>query len=247
MTATTARLLPVQPGKVRNAIFNALSRHGVSESTAESIWLDLTTGQDPRPADVPEYMHFRGIRLTWPRGRHTRPLIKAEVDVFNAALHAAGEHREDRMLDLEDTAETARGTYWFLLNRKAGKHEVAYNPEPVRAEKMRELVAEATEARREANEPVLVFETETETKQLETDACPFSHTECLDMQDTGEGACDEHEPPTREQLIAERTAKVQMIANPEVPVNAQADPPTDVLAELRANLDALTTKLNERF
>jgi hypothetical protein len=194
MTNTTAVLLPVQPGKVRNAIMNVLGRHGVSQATAESIWHDLTTGNDPRPANLPEEFHYRGIKLTWPQGRYTRAITPHEVKTLNSALRARGV-RESELCDPEDTCETARWAFTSLFTHMSSE---SYNPEPVRAAELRELVEEATAQRREVNAPVLVFET----------VCPFERDECMAMQDNGEGECDTHPQPTREELLAARSLAV---------------------------------------
>lgn len=126
---------------IRNAVMRALGRHGVSAQTAESIWTDLTTGNDPRPANLPGEFWYRGIKLTWPNGRHLRLLRNDEIHSLNAALKAAGK-RKAEFLDNEDNAETGRHTYDFLFQHM-GRPE--YNPEPVRAQTLRELVAQATE------------------------------------------------------------------------------------------------------
>lgn len=369
MTATTAVLLPIQRKRVRNAMMNAFGRHGVSQATAQSIWLDLTTGNDPRPANLPESFHYRGIKVDWPIGRHTRLIRADELNALNTALISAGVR--EQLLDREDTAEAARTTYSFLHHHKSGAQSVqlgAYNPEPVKAAKLRELVAEATAVRESENEPVLVHEGESmpyscdsaspkgkpctltsghdaqhangstrwgtrdrvadrskiadpckmcgtvfttpttddmpthlciptsacgvpgpfdgvfctlpkhegdehvgtgyawtgenepitpsePSEPVSVQACPFDQDECLAMQDAGEGECDEHEPPTREELIAaaqDRTAQertnVQILTTPERAVSAQVvelEPTTEIdtlLAELRELSTRLETK-----
>lgn len=377
MTATTAVLLPVQKKRVRNAILNALGRHGVSTQTAEAIWFDLTTGNDPRPANLPEQFHYRGIKIDWPIGRGLRLVRKDEMRSLNAALAAAG-IRKGEMLDADDNAESARAAYTFLWAHKSGVASVRhkpYNPEPVRAAKLRELIEEATEAREIANAPVLVdapepvwdesvplltgaggtcktfvcesvspkgkactlvgahdgqhsngstrwgkrdrthadtpvvidseatlqgaidelvadmdaldqasacgmagpfdgvaCERETHDDDehhgsgyawtgvservsvsepvVEVTGCPFDLAECRAMQDAGEGECDEHPQPTREEIIAaakERTS-VQIVTTPERVTTAQAVPleaTTDVDA-LLAELRALSTRLEAK-
>jgi len=160
MTATTAVLLPVQKKRVRAAIMNALGRHGVSQQTAESIWTDLTTGNDPRPANLPESFHYRGIALMWPNGRHLRPVRNDEIKSLNAALSSAGVRKSSgKLLDQDDNAAGARAAYTFLWTHKNGTPSTEYgpyNPEPVRAAKLRALVEEATEAREIANAPIIV-------------------------------------------------------------------------------------------
>lgn len=168
MTATPARLKPVRPGQVQNALFNALARHGIEPATAESIWLDLTTGQDPRPNELPAQFLYRGIQIVWPAGRHTRPLRPDELRSLNAALRAAnppktitykdgtqarshGVRRRDSLLDPEDSAEIGRHAYAFLWK---SFNSDDYNPEPVRAAAMRALVEEATAVRHAEPVPV---------------------------------------------------------------------------------------------
>lgn len=317
MTATTAALLPIQKKRVRAAMMSALGRHGVSQVTAESIWHDLTTGNDPRPANLPEGFHYRGIKIDWPIGRHLRPVRKDEMQAINTALRAAGVRTD--LLDAEDNAEAARLAYGFLFAHKNGhdsKMHGAYNPEPVRAAKLRELVEEATAQREIDNAPILMGPDEsvpllTGTEHIDFDCaeinpgqdrlcvlahghdgqhrnggtrwgkrdrvfaaevaaeiaaaevvaeqdaieCPFGHAECLTMQEQGEGACETHQPPTREQLIeaaqaSEKTSKknrtnVQIVTAPDTLVTAQVvalETTTDI-DDLLADLVALSKRL----
>lgn len=161
MTATPTPLRPVRPGQVKNALLNVLARHGIEPATCESIWADLSTGQDPRPGQLPAQFIYRGIQVVWPIGRRTRPLRPDELRTLNAALRAAnppkqitykdgstarsyGVRKRDSLLDPEDTAEVGRHAYEFLWR---SFKSADYNPEPVRAAAMRALVEEATAER----------------------------------------------------------------------------------------------------
>jgi hypothetical protein len=142
----TTMLHPVKPGQVRHALFNAFTRHGITPSTAESIWYDLTTGNDPRPDTLPETFTFKGVTLVWPGGRHTRVIRPQEYMVLNRALRAStytdeGVEIKAALLDGDDTAEIARNAYRFLWHRT---QQPGFDNTTVVEDKIAEVVAEAT-------------------------------------------------------------------------------------------------------
>lgn len=143
----------VKPGQVRAALFNAFERHGVPLSTSESIWYDLTTGNDPRPEHLPETFAFKGVKLIWPAGRHSRVVTPVEVRTFNTALHAStytivdGKKKHTvkaNLLDGDDTAEMARNAYTFLWHRT---QQPDFDNTTIVEDKITLVVAEATQAR----------------------------------------------------------------------------------------------------
>lgn len=257
MTATPVRLKPVRPGQVRNALLNALARHGFEPATAESIWLDLTTGQDPRPDEVPAQLSFRGINIVWPLGRHTRALRPDEIRSLNSALRAAGVKR-DNMLDPEDTAEVGRHAFDFLWQRFNSDQ---YNPEPVRAAQIRELVEEATALRH--TEPVLV-QTLCECGQSvlapEGAAAPTHRCENVQPKHLLDNALCWSLSPSRKPCLLDnhhagkhKNGRTQWMDQPRTTVQhvtpakrRLADPgtgthPGDALAKLQADLAALSS------
>lgn len=249
MTASPVRLLPVRPGMVRNAMLNAMARHGIEPATAESIYADLTTGCDPRPDELPAHLSYRGINVVWPLGRHTRELRPDELRSLNCALRAAGVKREN-MLDPEDTAEVGRHAFRHLW---VSLHSDSYNPEPVREAQMRQLVAEAT-AVRHAQPLNLVFEDKREPQPVVlTHGQDLDNALCWATSPKGIH-CDQdnhHDGKHKNGRTtwAEKAAKVtvQHVSTDERVITAQPtgsliDP--DELAELVAALEAIENRSN---
>jgi hypothetical protein len=131
-------LKPVKPGQVKNALDNALARHGIPQATADSVWYDLTTGNDPRPVELPQLLTFKGLHIAWPAGRHTRLLDKSEVSILNTALRTCGVPKSE-LLDREDTAEDGRRAYKALYHRM---HRDDYDATPITLDRLAALVEE---------------------------------------------------------------------------------------------------------
>lgn len=151
---------PVKPGQVRNALLNALERHGVAPTTAESIWYDLVTGNDPRPDHLPETFTFKGTPLVWPAGRHTRAIQPEELRTLNKALRAStytvveqdGEKVTIKadLLDGDDTAMHARWAYEGLYRRT---QQPGFDNTTIVEDRIAAVVADATRERDTSRDP----------------------------------------------------------------------------------------------
>lgn len=134
-------LRPVQPGRVKNSLLNVLDRHGIAHDTAQSIWDDLTTGNDPLPNGLPASFIFKGIEVAWPTGRHTRLLREDERKALNNALKHSTTANKRELLDSEDSAELARHAYTCLYNLTT---QIEYDSTPIAVTAMAKLVEKAT-------------------------------------------------------------------------------------------------------
>ena len=126
----------INPARIQVALVAALARHGIAENVAESVWDDLSTGNDPRPSGIPASFVFRGITLYWPAGREMRPLTGDEFTTINRALSANG----NGLLREDDNARVARNAYECLYNRT--QMTDLYDPTPV-VDTVATVVAEA--------------------------------------------------------------------------------------------------------
>lgn len=216
-------LRPVKPGQVKNALLNALARHNVDARTAESIWTDLTTGNDPRPAHLPERIDFRGLDIPWPAGRAARYIRDNERELLNKALAA----NNNSVLAPDTTADVARRAYEALYNKTQRDD---YDPTPIPVERVRRNLRALGEeaANRDASNDYTEFEQAPVTD-------PLAAITAYQQQ----AASDQVEML---ETLAQQAHATVLDQDPELDTNPQD---VDLDALLR-ELDTITARLNNQ-
>lgn len=217
----------IRPATVRNRILWVLGQHGIEQATAQSIWDSLTSGNDPRPSDVPPSFTFQGVTIHWPSGVGRRIITPTE----RAALNRALKRNRNELLDSEDNAFIAREAYIALWH----KHQRA----------MQELVEEATGV---SIDPA---GTSDETPPLDNVLCghkkPGGRLTCVsDNHHAGLHANGKHAWTDDAVVIEHHAAPTHAVTAQPKPKKAKAPKPEPVnaLDDLMAQLNAITTTNN---